>query len=55
MMAQGEPMIQSLLRDTTGYFWYLLLAATVGPFQFGFHLVRNVALIAREQTNNLPG
>ncbi|MCJ1266908.1 hypothetical protein MMC22_006793 [Lobaria immixta] len=37
-MAQGEPMIQSLLRDTTGYFWYLLLAATVGPFQFGFHL-----------------
>lgn len=55
MMAQGERMIQSLLRDTTGYFWYLLLATTVGPLQFGFHLVRNAVFIAREQTNNLSG
>lgn len=44
-------MNRSLLRDTTGYLWYLLLVTTIGPLQFGFHLVREtflIALIARE-------
>lgn len=50
-MAQGEPMTQSLLRDTTAYLCYILLATTIGPLQFGFHLVCKTAFIARIQTN----
>lgn len=45
-MAQGEPMTRSFFRDTTAYFCYLLLVATIGPLQFGFHLVCDAAFIA---------
>ena len=38
-MARGEPLHRSLIRDTTGYLVYLLLITTIGPFQFGYHLV----------------
>lgn len=48
-------MTRSLLRDTTTYLCYLLLATTIGPLQFGFHLVHDAPFIAREQTNNFPG
>lgn len=39
-MAHDEPLHKSLIRDTTAYFAYVLLVTTLGPFQFGFHLVR---------------
>lgn len=39
-MARDEPLYKSLIRDTTAYFAYILIATTLGPFQFGFHLVR---------------
>lgn len=38
-MARDEPLHKSLIRDTTAYFAYCLLVATLGSFQFGFHLV----------------
>ncbi|KAL8859929.1 MAG: hypothetical protein Q9178_003476 [Gyalolechia marmorata] len=37
-MAHDEPLYKSLVGDTTAYFTYLLLVATLGPFQYGFHL-----------------
>ncbi|KAL9600653.1 MAG: hypothetical protein Q9179_003136 [Wetmoreana sp. 5 TL-2023] len=37
-MAREEPLRKSLIRDTTAYFTYVLLATTLGPFQFGYHL-----------------
>lgn len=40
-------MIRSLLRDTTGRLCYIVLATTIGPLQFGFHLVRSATPIAR--------
>lgn len=38
-MAREESLAKSLTRDTTFYFCYLLFIATLGPLQFGFHLV----------------
>jgi hypothetical protein len=38
-MPHEEPLHRSTIRDTTGYLVYLLLITTLGPFQFGFHLV----------------
>lgn len=38
-MARDEPLLRALFRDTTAYLVYVLLIATIGPFQFGFHLV----------------
>ena len=38
-MAREEPLHHALRRDTTGYLLLILLIATNGPFQFGFHLV----------------
>ena len=38
-MASDEPLHRSLFRDTTAYLAYLLFFSTLGPFQFGFHLV----------------
>lgn len=38
-MAREEPLYKSLIRDTTAYFAYVLLVTTLGPFQFGYHLV----------------
>ena len=53
-MARGEPLHRSLIRDTTAYFAYLLLITTIGPLQFGFHLVGIAALEARiSMANNL--
>ncbi|KAL8868722.1 MAG: hypothetical protein Q9174_004798 [Haloplaca sp. 1 TL-2023] len=37
-MAPDESIFKSLIRDTTPYFTYVLLATTLGPFQFGYHL-----------------
>ncbi|KAL8937447.1 MAG: hypothetical protein Q9216_004411 [Gyalolechia sp. 2 TL-2023] len=37
-MTRDEPLHKSLVRDTTAYFVYVLLVATLGPFQFGYHL-----------------
>ncbi|KAL9003247.1 MAG: hypothetical protein Q9188_003862 [Gyalolechia gomerana] len=37
-MTGDEPLYKSLIRDTTAYFVYILLVATLGPFQFGYHL-----------------
>jgi hypothetical protein len=39
-MAHGEPLHRSLILDTTAHLCYLLLITTLGPLQFGFHLVR---------------
>lgn len=38
-MAREESLARSLTRDTTSYLCYLLFIATLGPLQFGFHLV----------------
>lgn len=38
-MAREESLAKSLTRDTTFYLCYLLFIATLGPLQFGFHLV----------------
>ncbi|KAI4184159.1 MAG: hypothetical protein L6R41_004950 [Letrouitia leprolyta] len=37
-MTRDEPLYKSLVRDTTAYLVYVLLVATLGPFQFGYHL-----------------
>lgn len=37
-MTREEPLYKSLKRDTTAYLVYVLLVATLGPFQFGYHL-----------------
>ena len=42
-MTRDEPLWRSLIRDTTGYLAYLLLITTLGPFQFGFHLVLSLS------------
>ena len=40
-MAQDtEPLHRALYRDTTFYLSYALLVSALGPFQFGYHLVR---------------
>lgn len=40
-MAQGEEgQLRALLRDTTFYLCFILVTTAIGPFQFGFHLVR---------------
>lgn len=54
-MARGQLATRSLLRDTTAYLCFLLLVTTVGPLQFGFHLVCDAAFIARQQTDLLSG
>lgn len=38
-MAREESLAKILTRDTTSYLCYLLFIATLGPLQFGFHLV----------------
>lgn len=38
-MAREESLVKLLIRDTTSYLCYLLFIATLGPLQFGFHLV----------------
>lgn len=38
-MAREESLVKSLTRDTTPYLCYLLFITTLGPLQFGFHLV----------------
>ena len=38
-MAQNEPLHRSLRHDTTAYLAFLLLVTTIGPLQFGYHLV----------------
>lgn len=38
-MAREESLAKVLTRDTTSYLCYLLFIATLGPLQFGFHLV----------------
>ena len=38
-MAREERLQQTLIRDTTGFLVFLLVITTIGPFQFGFHLV----------------
>lgn len=38
-MAREESLAKSLAQDTTSYLCYLLFITTLGPLQFGFHLV----------------
>lgn len=38
-MVREESLAELLKRDTTSYLCYLLFIATLGPLQFGFHLV----------------
>lgn len=39
IMARRESLVQSLIRDTTPILSYSLLVSTMGPLQFGFHMV----------------
>ncbi len=42
-MAQGgDSLVQALARDTTAYLLYTLLTVTLGPFLFGYHIVRQM-------------
>ncbi len=38
-MAPGESFLKSLAGEITSYLCYALLIATLGPLQFGFHIV----------------
>jgi len=40
-MASGG--VRQCIRDVTPYLLYLMLVATLGPLQFGFHLVCHLA------------
>ena len=34
----------SFFRDITAYLLFLMLVSTLGPLQFGYHIVRNCSL-----------
>lgn len=38
-MAPRESLFKTLTGETTSYLCYSLLIATLGPLQFGFHMV----------------
>ena len=40
MAKDAESFHRALYRDTTFYLCYALLISALGPFQFGYHLVR---------------
>ena len=40
MAPAEESLLRALRRDTTFYLCFALLVTAVGPFQFGYHLVR---------------
>ena len=39
VMAPREPSARTCMNDVTAYLIYLVLIATIGPLQYGFHLV----------------
>ncbi len=51
-MARREPLHTSLIRDMTAYLCYSLLITTMGPLQFGFHLVSTTLLRTSLQVAN---
>ena len=44
MAPAEEGLLRALLRDTTFYLCFALLVTAIGPFQFGYHLVRLIPL-----------
>ena len=44
-MAPKEPFHRVLLHDTTAYLAFLLFVTTIGPLQFGYHLVGTQACL----------